>query len=129
GAVRKEIPEDEKPYEVEENENSDKEVIIKKIPSSNRTPSATTVTKSKRSFTIQQQIPVSKRLRFSTNDPYEQREYERLNLQQVVDHMKEMNTTLLKLQKQQQYTIVAVVRQDNFLRDLCKNQKKARKKF
>ncbi|CAF4465038.1 unnamed protein product [Rotaria sp. Silwood2] len=75
---------DDSSYDVEENENSDKEVIIKKIPSSNRTPSATTVTKSKRSFTIQQQIPVSKRLRFSTNDPYEQREYERLNLQQVI---------------------------------------------
>ena len=40
---------------------------------------------------MQQPNPISKRLRFSNNDPDEQRKYEHLNLRQLFDYMKEMN--------------------------------------
>lgn len=43
--------------------------------------------------------------------------------------MKEVNTNLLKLQKQQQNTKIAIDRQDKFLATLCKNQKKLAKSF
>ena len=43
--------------------------------------------------------------------------------------MKEMNANLLKMQKQQQHTTVAIDRQHNFLKVLSKNQKKLAKSF
>ena len=82
----------------------------------------------KRSSLIQQPNPVSKRLLFSNNDPDEQRKYEHLSLRQLFAHMKEMNAKL-KMQKQQQHTTVAIDRQHNFLKVLCKDWKNLAKSF
>jgi hypothetical protein len=70
--------------------------------------------------------PIAKRLRFTTNDD-DKNEDQQLDLQQLLNYTKQVNANVLKLQKQQEQTTVTLARQDQFLKTLCKNQKKLAK--
>ncbi|CAF5046575.1 unnamed protein product, partial [Rotaria socialis] len=75
-------------------------------------------------------IPIPKRLQFSTNDNDDDaREGQHMDLQPLLNHVKQIDANVLKLLKQQQQATLSLDRQENFLKILCNNQKKTCEKF
>ncbi|CAF4329785.1 unnamed protein product, partial [Rotaria sp. Silwood2] len=75
-------------------------------------------------------LSVAKRLRFSANDSScENQEDQKLDFQKLLNHVKELNATVMKIQKEQSQMTIALERQNSVLQDLCKNQKKLAKSF
>ncbi|CAF4916808.1 unnamed protein product, partial [Rotaria magnacalcarata] len=82
----------------------------------------------KRSKKQTAKLPIVKRLRFSTHDDDEEKN-ERLDIEQVLSLVKELNENVLKIENRQIQTTIALERQNKFLKVLCKNQKKLAKCF
>ncbi|CAF4917836.1 unnamed protein product, partial [Rotaria sp. Silwood1] len=55
------------------------------------------------------QIPIAKRLRFTTDHDGEKDEDQQTDLQQILNHIKQVNVNLLKLQKQQEHVVVMIL--------------------
>lgn len=73
-------------------------------------------------------VPNAKRLRFSTNDEDEQQN-EQQNLGIVINHLKQLDANILKIQKQQVQTVTTLERQNKLLKLVLTNQKKLAKAF
>ena len=81
----------------------------------------------KRAPKSKKKIPIAKRLRFTVDDDDEKDENQQVDLQQLLNHIKKVNTNVFKLQKQQEQTMVFLERQEKFLNLLSTNQKKLAK--
>ncbi|CAF1556942.1 unnamed protein product, partial [Rotaria sp. Silwood1] len=89
--------------------------------------SATGGTKSKKGLVKQKKTSTPKRLHLLTNDDDDNLHDDHLNLQQIFDYVKQINSNVLKLQKHQQQSTINLDRQEKFLNTLCNNQKKLAK--
>ncbi|CAF3907108.1 unnamed protein product, partial [Rotaria sordida] len=78
----------------------------------------------KRMSKQQKKIPAAKRLRFTTDHDDGKDEDQQVDLQQILNHIKQVNANLLKVQKQQEQLAVMLERQEKFLNILSTNQKK-----
>ncbi|CAF1578105.1 unnamed protein product, partial [Didymodactylos carnosus] len=72
-------------------------------------------------------IPIAKRLRFTTDHDDGKNEDQQMDLQQILNYIKQVNANVLQLQKQQQQITVILERQEKLLNMLCTNQKKIAK--
>ncbi|CAF1596689.1 unnamed protein product, partial [Didymodactylos carnosus] len=73
------------------------------------------------------EISIAKRLRFTTDHDDGRNEDQQMDLQQILNYIKQVNANVLQLQKQQQQITVILERQEKFLNMLCTNQKKIAK--
>lgn len=87
-----------------------------------------TTNSKKRASGSKNKTPIAKRLRFTMNDDDEKDdEQHQLDLQQLVNYVKQINANVLKMQKQQEQLAVTFDRQNTFLNNLCKNQRQLAK--
>ncbi|CAF1104250.1 unnamed protein product [Didymodactylos carnosus] len=129
----KEANHDSSSSDDDEDENSKLTIDIEEdladdLPSSSIRLPPTTTSK-KRASKSKKKTPIAKRLRFTMNDDDDEKddEEQQLDLQQTVNYVKQVNANVLKMQKQQEKLAVTLGRQNTFLNNLCKNQKKLAK--
>ncbi|CAF1259862.1 unnamed protein product [Didymodactylos carnosus] len=76
----------------------------------------TSTTNSKKRVSKQQKkIPIAKRLRFTTDHDDGKNEDQQMDLQQILNYIKQVNANVLQLQKQQQQITVILELQEKFL--------------
>ncbi|CAF2380045.1 unnamed protein product [Rotaria sp. Silwood2] len=114
-------------HDVGEEVSSEEELDVTVKSSWNLKTSATGGTKSKKGLVKQKETSTPKRLHLLTNDDDHNAHDDHLNLQQIFDYVKQINSNVLKLQKHQQQTTINLDRQEKFLNTLCNNQKKLAK--
>ncbi|CAF1259558.1 unnamed protein product [Rotaria sordida] len=113
-------------HDVSEEVSSEEELDVTVKSSWNPKTSATRGIKSKKGLVKQKETSTPKRLHLSTN--YDDNLHDvHLNLQQIFDYVKQINSNVLKLQKHQQQTTINLDRLEKFLNTLCNNQKKIAK--
>ncbi|CAF1395132.1 unnamed protein product, partial [Rotaria sordida] len=113
-------------HDVSEEVSSEEELDVTVKSSWNPKTSATRGIKSKKGLVKQKETSTPKRLHLSTNDDDNLHDVH-LNLQQIFDYVKQINSNVLKLQKHQQQTTINLDRLEKFLNTLCNNQKKIAK--
>ncbi|CAF4925350.1 unnamed protein product, partial [Rotaria sp. Silwood1] len=114
-------------HDLGEEVSSEEELDVTVKSSWNLKTSATGGTKSKKGLVKQKKTSTPKRLHLLTNDDDDNLHDDHLNLQQIFDYVKQINSNVLKLQKHQQQSTINLDRQEKFLNTLCNNQKKLAK--
>ncbi|CAF4101205.1 unnamed protein product, partial [Rotaria sp. Silwood1] len=94
--------------------SSEEELDVTAKSSWNLKTSATGGTKSKKGLVKQKKTWIPKRLHLLTNDDDDNLHNDHLNLQQIFDYVKQINSNVLKLQKHQQQTTINLDRQEKF---------------
>ena len=105
----------------EEETDSEESLSLDPVP-----PSAKTIAVKKRSIKSAKQLPTAKRLRL-TVDEDEPTNDTQLDPQQLLYYLKQTNSIVSSLKKQQEQTAVSFDRSEKFLKILCSNQKKIAK--
>ena len=107
--------------------SSDDEMDSEESPSSNLVPQSTKnpITK-KRSIKSAKPLPTPKRLRFTLDDNETTNETQ-VDPQQLLFYLKQTNSIVASLKKQQEQAAVSFDRSEQFLKILCSNQKKIAK--
>jgi hypothetical protein len=107
--------------------SSDDEMDSEESPSSNLVPQSTkTITTKRRSIKSAKPLPTPKRLRFTVDD-IETTNETQADPQQLLFYLKQTNSIVASLKKQQEQAAVSFDRSETFLKILCSNQKKIAK--
>ena len=86
-----------------------------------------TTTSTKRLSKSKNSTPIAKRLRFTIHDNETRDEEQQPGLQQLLNYIKQVDTNVTKVQKQQEQLTITLERQYKLLNSLCVNQRRLAK--